>query len=357
MSRLAKNLRQLQAAAARLTAGRRSPLAAFALDLPRVVVGRAHRALAPKLNGAWPLRAVNRRRLARFDAQGEHAGGGHFYVIVMPGTLHFVLPCLRLLPADLPVHLVANGARAWERRHLAAAFPARRMCTLATLPASSLAHGDVVTLLLERNAAPFSLLDHDCYVFDAGCFRNIAPAQRDCATAWFGGVGRRAGLPYPDTFFVVLHAPLLRDIMRRHRVDARIYRTAPSHVRAKLARTGLRDGVVLKDHHDFFDTLHLLVALALAEGCDVRFAQAPDEAIVHVGGTSFGVPETKDLLDRYMQLRFLELADDPLLRKRYRRWLRPFASADVVRARIPMTPAAFARIAAVDRIVERLRAC
>jgi len=35
--------------------------------------------------------------------------------------------------------------------------------------------------------------------------------------------------------------------------------------------------------------------------------------------SSGGVPETKDLLDHYMHLRFLELADDPRLAARYRR--------------------------------------
>lgn len=320
-----------------------------------MIVGRAYRALARRVNAAWPLRAANRRRLGCFHSTLEQGRGIHFYVILMPGTLHFVLPCLRLLPPRLPVYVIANGARGWERRRLAAAFPARRICTLATLPASSVAHGDVITLLLERNDATFGLLDHDCYVFDAACFDAAAPAANEFLTAWFGRIGQKAGLAYPETFFLLVNAPLLRDIMRRHHVDARMYRSAPARVRPVVERIGLRDGVVLKDHHGYFDTLHLLVALALAEGFRVRFAEAPADAIVHIGGTSAGVPETKDLLDHYMQLRFLELAGDPLLRRRYRRWFRTFPSADAVRARMPMTPAGFARIAAVDRLVARLR--
>lgn len=315
---------------------------------------RAYRALARRINGAWPLRTINRRRLDHFH-RANASTAGHFYVIVMPGTLHFLLPCLRLLPPQQTVHLIANGARAWERRLLSAAFPARRSVTLAALPRSSLAHGDVITLLLERNDAPFGLLDHDCYVFDSTCFEGAAPAASQCLTGWFRSVGRKSGLAYAETFFLILNAPLLRDIMRRHRVDARIYRTVPARLRALVARIGLRDGIVFKDHHDYLDTLHLLVALALAEGNTLGFRDSAEGAIVHLGGTSSGAPETKDLLDQYLQLRFLELADDRELRARYRRRFRTFRSADDVRARIAMTPAAFARVAAIDGLVERLR--
>jgi len=353
--RVARNLRQLAHAVSGLTEGGRSPLSALALKLPAMIAGRAHRALARRINGAWPLRAINRRRLARFHRANPHPGGAHFCVIVMPGTLHFLLPCLRLLPPHVKVDLIANGARAWERRWLASAFPERRICTLATLPASSLAHGDVVTLLIEGTDAPFGLLDHDCYVFDAACFDAEPPQRPECMTAWFRSLSAKTGHAYPETFFLVLDAPRLRDIMRRHRVDAGIYRRIPGRLRQPLARLGLRDGVAFKDHHDYFDTLHLIVALALSEGLTIRFPASAAGGIVHLGGTSSGVPETKGLLDRYMQLRFLELANDSRLKARYRRWFRTFASADAVRARIPMTPAAFARVAAIDALVERLR--
>jgi hypothetical protein len=337
-----------------LTAGGRSPFAAIAFALPALTAERAYRALARRMNGAWPLRTINRRRFERFH-RANASTGGHFYVIVMPGTLHFLLPCLRLLPPQQTVHLIANGARAWERRLLSAAFPARHIVTLAALPASSLAHGDVITLLLERNDAPFGLLDHDCYVFDAACFEGATPAPTQCLTGWFRSVGRKSGLAYAETFFLILNAPLLRDIMRRHRVDARVYRKVPARLRALVARIGLRDGNDFKDHHDYLDTLHLLVALALAEGNTLGFRGSADGAIVHLGGTSSGAPETKDLLDHYLQLRFLELANERELRARYRRRFRTFASSDDVRARISMTPAAFARVGAIDGLVERLR--
>ena len=122
-----------------------------------------------------------------------------------------------------------------------------------------------------------------------------------------------------------------------------------------LAPIGLADAVALKDHHDFFDTLHLLLALARADGCDVAYAAAADGAVVHLGGTSSFVANTKTLLDTYVHLCFLELAD-ARVRARYLPRFRPFASSEEVRARIPMTPAAFALIDSVDAVARRIAA-
>ena len=119
------------------------------------------------------------------------AVGDAFYVIVMPGTLHFLLPCLALLPRHLKVVLLGNGASTWERHIVAHRFPALPYCPLATLPATSLMHGDVITLLLQNESANFGLIDHDCYVFDPRIFESLAPGPNDCLTAIYGGSARR----------------------------------------------------------------------------------------------------------------------------------------------------------------------
>jgi hypothetical protein len=353
LSRLAGSVRHAKAAAQRIAVHGRSPLAAVMLDVPRIAAGRLHRAIARRVAAAAPFATVSRARLARFHRGLPSADGTPFYVIVMPGTLHFLVPCLRLVPPHVTVHLVANGAKSWERAYLARMFPAYRQVVLATLPASSLAHGDVITMLLERGAGAIGLLDHDCYVFDASCFAHAAPSTRHSMTAWFGGFGAKANLTYPHTFFLLLNCAVLRAIMARHRVDARLYRRVPARLRRELARVGLGHVNALKDHHDFFDTLHLMMALALADGHDVDYVDTPEGAIVHLGGTSSFVANTKTLLDTYMHLRFLDLADDEV-RTRYAPRFRPFASAADVRARIAMTPAAFASIASVDAVAARI---
>jgi hypothetical protein len=349
--------RRLANAVARMRLRGYPLLTALLFHLPRVTLLRIYRKLAHPMNRALPFRWLNERALRRLHAGNpRHADGGHFYVIVMPGTLHFLLPCLALLPADLRVSLLANGARAFELRQLAASFPALPIARLASMPGTSLTHGDVITLLLNSNTGNFGLLDHDCYIFDRAVFTELAPGPKQCLTAVFGGVSEKTGLTYPETFFLYLNTPVLREIMSRYAVDARIYRAAPARVRPIIERVGLGQGVFYKDYLTFFDTLHLLLGLAVAGGFGLRFLQHVDQrAIAHVGGTSWKTAETKELIDCYIDWRFLEIARDEQLRRRYARRLRPFRSADAVRAAIPMTPEAFARLAAVDGVVDRLR--
>lgn len=332
------------------------PLAlSILLYLPRVTLVRAYRIVARRVNRSV-LKGVNRRRLRRVPP-ADGSRGVRFYVIVMPGTLHFLLPCLALLPETLDVVLIGNGASRWERRQVMRRFPAHRYCALARLPATSLTHGDVITLLLESDAADFGLLDHDCYVFDRRIFDALAPGPNDCLTAIYGDVSARTGIAYPETYLMFLHAALLRGLMARYHVDARIYRKAPAVLRDRVAGLGLVEGVFLKDYATFFDTLHLLLALAMADGHSLRFVQEfGSDAIAHLGGTSWKTTETKELIDCYVDWRFLDLADDDDLRRRYRQRTRPFRSAAGVRASIPMTPEAFARVAWIDALVSKLAA-
>ena len=325
------------------------------LHMPRMVLLRAYRVLARRMNRSAVFRRRNARTLDRLHAgDARYRAGGHFYVIVMPGTLHFLVPCLALLPSDLAVVLVCNGAVRWERELLKRKFPRLPMIELSRMPETSLTHGDVITLLLCANAGNFGLLDHDCYVFDRAVFDSLAPGPRDCLSAVFGGISARTGLPYPETYLLYLNTQVLCGIMRRYNVEARIYPVAPARVRDLLARIGIGPGVYVKENKRFFDTLHLMLALAGAEGFEVAFLHGADErAIAHIGGTSWQTRATKELVECYVDWRFLEMADDEV-RRRYARRFRPFDSAAQVRAAIPMTPEAFAKIAWADALVDRL---
>ena len=339
------------------TRGYPLPTAVF-LHLPRVALVHLYRRLAQPINRSGPFRMLNRRRIRRLHASATLSrAGGHFYVIAMPGTLHFLLPCLAQLPPQLEVMLLGNGAKRWERRLIARRFPALPFCTLARLPGTSVTHGDVITLLLETNDANFGLIDHDCYVFDRRIFESLAPGSDDCLTAVFGGISAKSGLAYPETWLLFLNVAVLRTLMNRYHVDARVYRKVPAALRDTVSRLGIDGTVFIKDHANFFDTLHLLIALAIAEGHPCRFLQGFDaRAIAHIGGTSWRTTETKELINCYADWRFLDLANDAALHRRYRSRTRPFRSAADVRSSIPLTPESFARLAWIDALVDRLAA-
>jgi hypothetical protein len=119
---------------------------------------------------------------------------------------------------------------------------------------------------------------------------------------------------------------------------------------------GLRDGVTLKSYHDFFDTLHVLFALACSEGLRARQIEtAEGSGFYHLGGTSIGTHHTKDLGQLYIHLRFLEFANDPLLHRRYASMAAPFTTALELRQRLPETPQVAQQIRVVDELIERMR--
>lgn len=350
-----RNLRRLRAAVGRIEARGNRRSAAVFLYLPSTLAQRGYAKLARKAHHLAAFRAIDRRTFRAFSRR-HPPGQRRFYVIVMPGTLHFVVPCLALLPTHLDVVLIANGAAAWERSYLARRFSSYPMVTLATLPGASVAHGDVITLLLMSSERPFGILDHDCYVFDASVFEELVLDDRECIAAVYGDVATRVAIAYPQTYLLYLDPQALRPIMRRYGVDAGSYRTLPRSTRTALQSIGIRDGVYLKDYHDYYDTLHVLIALALAENWRLRFVQAITESsMAHVGSTSSGLAHTKELFHSYVQLKFLELLDDSEISRRYRSRTHPFRHAQDVEAHCPRTPAMFARLRSTDALIERLR--
>lgn len=114
---------------------------------------RAYTRLASLLDArlfATGLQARAFRKLRREQARGS---AGAIPVIVMPRTLHFLLPCLACIPASVPLVLLANGAAGWELDYLRRAVPGRPLFRISTLPGSSVAHGDVVSFLLAHEDA------------------------------------------------------------------------------------------------------------------------------------------------------------------------------------------------------------
>ncbi len=331
-------------------------LPALLVHLPVAATRRIYRKLASPINGRLINPAINRPKFRGFQREHGDRLGDHFYVIVMPRTLHFLLPCLDLLAGKVSVLLLGNGARAWERELVKAQHPDMPFFELRMLPGSSVAHGDVISLLLANNDSNFGILDHDCYVFDPAVFAQLDPGTQECMLGVFPGFSTKTGIFYPETFFLFFHTELLCGVMERHRVDARIYRKAPATAVAQLERFGLGALTSLKDYHNFSDTLHVLLALALSEGLAVRFLGTPDElSIYHVGGTSIGTTQTKALPDLYIHLRFLELADSAILNARYAHLTFPLRSSAELRERLPQTPEVMRMLEISDELLRRLR--
>jgi len=324
------------------------------LRLPQAFTGKLYRKTARIINGFILREYFNAPRFRSFQRRRDAYRNPCFYVIVMPDVLHFLVPCLRLIPKHVDVVLLHNGARSWEREYLHTNFPEFPAFTMWTLPWSSLPHGDMLTLLLRNHEESFGILDHDTYVFNHLVFEHLVPESDSYAIGLFKGRSAHTGIDYPHTYFLVLNTPRLREIMDRYRVDARIYRKLPMRLQPIFDQLGLTSGIHLKVYHNYFDTLHVIFALAHAEGLRARFLSLADaDSVYHVGGTSIGDHRTRDLAEQYIQLRFLERIDDPTLRRRYDHLRKEFTSADEIRRRLTLTPERFNSLA-LSELMRRL---
>lgn len=322
--------------------------------LPRAVLAKSYRRLAQVVNGRGPFKAANSARLRRFHAAGGAARSGHFYVIVMPGTLHFLTPCLRLIQDQVPLCLLLNGARAWERAYLAETFPGLPALRLAALPGSSLGHGDVLNLLLAANEGDFGVLDHDAFVFNSEIFADLSFGPDEFLLAYFYGYSKAAEIVFPYTHFLYFNTKATKDIVVRTGIDCRQYRKAPPRALHKLRQAGLKATVSLKDYHDYFDTLTLLYAVAYAEGWRAGFLDLDDDyAVLHLGGTSGQVQGAKALSQAYVDSRFLALPCNRTLAQRSRR---REISAEKIAAGLAQTPDGRAMLRDMDTIIDRLAA-
>ena len=143
--------------------------------------------------------------------------------------------------------------------------------------------------------------------------------------------------------------------MQRYQVDARPYRKAPTRLQAKLDHIGLTKGVYLKDYHNYFDTLHLLLSLAFYEGQRVSFIPLRDPSgVFHVGGTSVGSHRTTDLAQLYIRQRFLEFVDSDELTQHYSYLYDGFHSSADLRRRLPRSPEVAAMLPVLNELMQRL---
>ncbi|WP_114969675.1 hypothetical protein [Rhodoferax ferrireducens] len=326
------------------------------VHVPVAFLFRSWRVLAQPLNGGLIQRVFNQPRFVDFQDGLADSALPRFYVIVMPFTLHFLLPCLALLQGRAQVVLLENGIRHWERRVLTHRFPSLPMFNLWRLPFSSVAHGNVISLLLENHRGNFGIVDHDCYVFDEAVFDQLVPAADECLLSLFGEASRSLEITFPLTYFLFFNAEALRLLMRRYAVDARLYRETPASARDAMARIGLGKTTFWKNYHNFRDTLHVLLATAVAEGLKFRFLSSDKELpAMHIGGTSIGTHHTKDLYALYIHLRFLELLDDPLLSHRYAFLTAPLRSSAEALANGDPTNTTWQQLPVVESLMQGLR--
>lgn len=291
----------------------RQPGDTFIRVLFRVVLKSASLLGAKLVNNGILNKVSNYPRFAQFQHQQRQRLGNHFYVIVVPNTLHLLNPCLKLIPSKIRVFLILNGVKRWEAEYIQRNYPNHPVFKLSSFPGSSLSHGTVITLLLKQNETNFGIIDHDLYVFNQKIFEELDFGLNECVIGAFQVENEKAGLIFPTTHFMFFNTPLIRGIMGKYHVDATVYRWIPSRIKPLLAELNLGYRNYLKSYATVFDTFNIIQALAFYEGLSVKFVNHTSD-VWHVGGASY-IKNSAYL--NYIQLKFLEMPVNLKLLPRY----------------------------------------
>ena len=291
---------------------------------------------------------INAPRFRRFQSLHRVILNDHFYIIVMPNTLHFLVPCLGLIPSDVNVALLLNGAARWEEEYLRRRFEHRPIFRLRTMFRSSLAHGRVLNMLFDYHEVNFGIIDHDLYIFNKDTFGQLTFEDGQCAIGAFRIHNEKANIEFPTTHFMFFNMKLIRMVRSKYKIGAHMYRRIPRQATEGLRSLNLGYHNFPKDYLSVFDTMNLLLAMALFEGFSFRFIEGGPGDFFHIGGTSTIGGE---LHRQFIGLKFLEMAQDEEIRERYANLYPALSRSQDIGAHLPNTWQAHEYVAYIDRVV------
>ena len=103
----------------------------------RVIIKGGSLLGAKLINNGILNRVSNHPRFTKFQKERSLQLGGHFYIIVVPNTLHLLNPCLKLLPDNLKIFLILNGVKKWEGKRFESEKTVREYPAFPATPATS----------------------------------------------------------------------------------------------------------------------------------------------------------------------------------------------------------------------------
>jgi len=206
-----------------------------------------------------------RRQLGTLE-QREHT----FFMIVMPGGLHVAVAAIAHFPKAYPLILIGNGfsqeENAWTRKHLS---------NFIYLPIGyKQNHFRVLDTLFSVWECDFGIIDYDCFVLDPALIDEITDIDRHSSMNGVYVSGRipKIDTEIPETFILYFNIAALRQIMQRCGITSRKYQwnTLSTSLRIALNKIGLFENK-MPDNKSYFDTLRLLMIMALINGFAPEF--------------------------------------------------------------------------------------
>lgn len=208
----------------------------------------------------------------------------HFYIIGMPGKIHFLDLCIELTHKKANLFIILNGVRKKEKKTIKDKYPNIPLFELATFCGSSISHGEVINLLLQTNEKNFGLIDHDLFIYNGAIFDQLDFQDDEYIAGPYKLHNKLAGITFPATFFLYINTKIVKSIMKKYGIGAQIYAQIPSKLLPILNKMNLGYDNFLKDYLNYFDPFNMIFSLAHYEGFQAKFLETKKEDLLHLGG-------------------------------------------------------------------------
>lgn len=322
------------------------------LHLPQKIFYRLYSFFPYYINRNIYSKIFNFPNFKIFQDNNKEKLGNHFYIIVMPNILQFLVPCIKLLPTNINVLLILNGATNSEEKYLRDNYPTYPIFKLKNFINSTLSHGDVLNLLLLNNQSNFGIIDHDLYIFNKDIFNNLTFKQNEFVIGAFKVTNKKAKLTFPTTHFLFFNVNLVKGIMSKYKIGAQVYRRIPLHVKHKLRSLNLGYSNFLKEYLNFFDTFNLIIAMAFYEKLTAKFIDSTSfDDLYHIGATSGG---DYGLYLAYINLKLMELPENYQLKELYSDRFAKYENSEDIKKLLPKNAPTSEFFREIDNFIERL---
>lgn len=259
-------------------------LKTFFLETPYRIISKIWFAFLQSINLYFFNLLINNKRLKDCHSLHKKKLGNHYYIIVIPGVLHLLEPCLRLLPDNISFFLVLNGISRAEKDIIQQKFSSFPVIELSLFPNTSLPHGRVLNLFFKHNVLNFGIIDYDLYILNKNIFKSIKIHNDDLMTGLSGLYNEKAKLNFPTTHFMFFNTELVKQIMKKYRIGAQEYTRIPNRLIKKLSSINLGYHNFLKDYLYFFDTMNLIMAMGFYSNKSSQVLSVDEKDFFHLGG-------------------------------------------------------------------------
>ncbi len=244
-----------------------------------------------------------------------------YFVVLMPASLHIAELAMKKIERECRVVLVSNGLSDEENEWIRENLPDYPLL-ISQVP---LHHHQVLNTLLRVWRLDFGIMDYDCFVMDGSLIHQMSsPEENQLAAATFMFRNDSLGIVTPETFLIYFQINNMKRIMRKYKVDSRLYRWDKINDQAKaaLAEMGVNESNMFEPHKDYIDTLKLIFLLGVRDGLHFEFVARHQDgrgdpaSVYHIGSVAkpHVTSDTYSYRGSYFWRQALEHSGDETLR-------------------------------------------